>query len=219
MTDEKKRMIDDQTKELIDKDILIGAEDKATLLKIISDAEELFSLPLSDVAEEREASWTKYTEYMSNYGKTLGSIKYNFFLTKEDYLFLKNVILSKTKYDRNNVFIGMIVRDDFFRKFDSEVIPTKTSLYKGDGTVPELFQIDINEITRISHLTSLYEVQGLTKEAESFFNIIRKIGDISKIFEVFKTKGDDINTKGGDWTMGFDVFDNPNGEVIVPEQV
>jgi hypothetical protein len=197
MTDEKKRMIDDQTKELIDKDILIGAEDKATLLKIISDAEELFSLPLSDVAEEREASWTKYTEYMSNYGKTLGSIK----------------------YDRNNVFIGMIVRDDFFRKFDSEVIPTKTSLYKGDGTVPELFQIDINEITRISHLTSLYEVQGLTKEAESFFNIIRKIGDISKIFEVFKTKGDDINTKGGDWTMGFDVFDNPNGEVIVPEQV
>jgi hypothetical protein len=211
MNEETKKIIEDQTSSLLENSTLILQEDKEKLDNISDLLGMIYKTPLSEETEEREKQYSSYRELISLYGKTLGETKYNLTLTRDEYLFLKNLIINKISYDRQNLFVGLIVRDTFFYQYDKSKDTTKTSLFtNGD----ENFVLNINEITRISHLTSLHEIVGLDKKADIFAEIIKKIGDISKIVEHYNKKGNDLSETGGNWIMKFE-----NVEENVPTQV
>ncbi len=215
MNENAKRVADEQTLNLMKSGAIITEYDKASLEELIANIETMYNTPVSEVAQERDAQYSKYRELITSYGKTLGEIKYNLLLSRDEYMFLKNLIINKISYDRQNLFVGLLVRDNFFYKYDTEKNVAKTSLFVGESIV-EAFPLDINEITRISHLTGLHEIQGLDKKADIYANIVKKIGDISKIFEIFNSRGQELSEKGGNWLQGFDKYES---EQVVAEQV
>ncbi len=205
MNENAKRVLEEQTLNLLNSGAVLTVENRNKLENIITDLQAIYATPISEDKEIREASYTNYGNLITEYGKTLGETKYNLLLKKEEYLYLKNLIMKKISYDRQNLFVGLLVRDNFFYKFDKNKNHNQTELFT-NGDV-EAFQLDINEITRISHLTGLNEIQGLDNKADMFANIIKKIGDISKIFDIYKSKGDNLSEDAGNWIQGFEKFE------------
>lgn len=215
MKENTKRVIDEQTLKLLNSGIIINDSDRKKLDNVIEDIEKIYKTAISNVKEEREKQYAEFVPLLEKYGKILGATKYTLQLTKEEYLYLKALILKKISYDRQNLFIGLLVRDDFFNKYDTDKAYNKTSLF--DKKEVEVFSLDINEITRISHLTSLNEIQGLDEKADRFANIVKKIGDVSKMFDIYNMKGEELSNRSADWIQGFTAYDDV--EVVDAEQV
>jgi hypothetical protein len=53
--------------------------------------------------------------------------------------------------------------------------------------------VNATEITYIYHLIADHKVKGLTKSAYLFAQILRRIGDISKVFNYYDTAGKNLN--------------------------
>jgi hypothetical protein len=216
MNDNAKRIVEEQTLNLLNSGAVLSEKDKNILNDIVTKIGTIYETPISQEKEEREAQYNVYRDLITSYGKTLGETKYNLLLTKDEFLYLKNLILKRLDYDRQNLFVGLLVRDNFFYKYDSEKNATKTSLFTENQV--EAFPLDINEITRISHLTGLHNIQGLDNKADLFANIIKKIGDISKIFDVYNSRGQELSEQGGNWLQGFEKYDTEEVEVEQVQQ-
>lgn len=214
MNDNAKRVLEEQTLLLLNSGAILTTEDRTALDEAITKISNIYATPISKDKAERDEQFKSYRDLITSYGKSLGEIKYNLLLSKDEYLYLKNLIINKLDYDRQNLFVGLLVRDNFFFKYDTEKNATRTVLF-AEGEV-EAFPLDINEITRISHLTGLHTIQGLDKKADLFANVIKKIGDISKIFEIYNSRGQELSEQGGNWLQGFEAYDT---EEITAEQV
>ena len=215
MRENQKKIADEQALKLLDSGIILTTTDKENLDNIIKEIETLYDSPISPDLTERNAQYETYKNLITKYSKTLADIKYNFIISKKEYLFMKSLIIDKISYDRQNIFVGLLVRDTFFYRYDTNKSSTKTALFSEKDI--ELFKMDITEITRISHLSGLQEIKGLYEKADIFANITKKIGDISKIFDIYNSKGKDLSEEGGNWIQQFDKYDS---ELIVePEQV
>ncbi len=214
MNENAKKIVEEQTLNLLNSGAVLSEKDKNVLDEIVNKITIIYQTPISQDKDEREAQYNVYRELITSYGKTLGETKYNLLLTKDEYLYLKTLVLKKIDYDRQNLFVGLLVRDNFFYKYDTEKNAGRTELYI-EATL-EAFPLDINEITRISHLTGLHTIQGLDNKADVFANVIKKIGDISKIFDVYNSRGNELSEQGGNWLQGFEKFDT---EEVVAEQV
>jgi hypothetical protein len=216
MNENAKRLLEEQTLQLLENNKLISESDKKELQDLTNKIEEIYITKISADATEREKQYGEYRELIQSYGKFLGELKYNLTLANDEYLFLKSLILHGLNYDRQNLFVGLLIRDEFFYVVDSEKSHNKTSLYK-NGVDEQTFNLNITEITRISHLSGLFEIKGLDKKADIYASIVKKIGDISKVFEVYNTRGQDLSERGGNWLQGFEVYENT--ESIDVEQV
>ena len=215
MRENQKKIADEQALKLLESGIILTTTDKENLDNIIKEIETLYDSPISPDLTERNAQYETYKNLITKYSKTLADIKYNFIISKKEYLFMKSLIIDKISYDRQNIFVGLLVRDTFFYRYDTNKSSTKTALFSEKDI--ELFKMDITEITRISHLSGLQEIKGLYEKADIFANITKKIGDISKIFDIYNSKGKDLSEEGGNWIQQFDKYDS---ELIVePEQV
>lgn len=207
-----KNKLDIQIDESVSEYSFIDKTEVDNLSKIISNIEEILHSEISSTLEVREKQYTDFREYISSYGRVLGDTKFNLSLTRDEYLYLKKLILKNLEYDRQNLFIGLLVKNDFFKKYDNKDTVSDTSLYSLLKT--ETFKLNITEITRISHLTSLNKIHGLDKEADIFSHIIRKIGEISKIVELYDNKGKQLSESGNNWIQGFAKYDDIQKEIV-----
>lgn len=182
------------------KDDIENIENKASNLDLILKEE------ISSDRKEREIQYKKYQDNTIEYLKSLAEMHYNFILENKEYLFLKNVIVGKLSYNRENVFVGLQVKEDFFTRYDSEKSTSKTSLFKDNDF--EMFMMDIKELTRISHLLSFYEVHGLDDRSDIFASIVRKISTITTVWEYYDTKAKIFEDVAQNWLNGFHVYDN-----------
>lgn len=207
MNDNAKRIIEEQTLKLLESGLIISENDKKRLDDLIASINEIYTTAISPEKEQREKQFAEYRDSIMLYGKTLSEVKYNLLLTKEEYLYLKALILNKLEYDRQNLFVGLLVRDNFFYKYDTEKSSNRTALFKSETNQVEVFSLDINEITRISHLTGLHTIKSLDEKADLFANFIKKIGDISKIFDIYNSRGQELSETGGNWLQGFEKYE------------
>jgi hypothetical protein len=215
-----KRVLEEQTLKLLTDNNIITEAVKLTLSELTNKIEKIYETTISPDHVEREKQYGEYRELIQKYGSSLGEVKYNLSLNKEEYMFLKALILNGLTYDRQNLFIGLLIRDEFFNTVDTESSYNRTSLFKNNNT--EIFSLNITEITRISHLTGLHTIKGLDKKADLYADIIRKIGEISKIFEVYNSRGQDLSERGGNWLQGFEVYENQNNadeKTTISEQI
>ena len=145
--------------------------------------------------EEKDELYKKAQDLWREYALSLKETKYNFHLNRKQYNFLTDLILKHIEYDVNTVFFAIELTD---------LLGTMKSIkYTNDE---DLISIPVNatEITYIYHLISPYKVKGLTKNAYIFAQVLRRIGDISKVFNYYDTTGKNLNTDIQNWVTAFE---------------
>ena len=66
------------------------------------------------------------------------------------------------------------------------------------------FSVDATEITYIYHLISKHKVKGLSKDSYTFANILKRIGDISKVFNYYDTAAKNLTGEIQNWVAAFE---------------
>jgi len=130
------------------------------------------------------------------YASTLSNTKYNFFLNRKQYKFLTDLILQKMEYDVNTVFFAIELTNLLGQMKED-------SRYKNDEDLIG-FPVDATEITYIYHLISKHKVKGLTTNSYLFAQVLRRIGDISKVFNYYDTSGKNLSTEIQNWVVTFE---------------
>ena len=144
---------------------------------------------------EKDAIYKQAQILWTEYAAALKDAKYNFYLNRPQHKFLTNLILSKLEYDVNTVFFAIELTDMLGMMKDVK--------FTNDEDIIE-FPVNTTEITYIYHLISKHKVQGLTRDAYTFAQILRKIGDISKIFNYYDAEGKSLSTEIQNWVAAFE---------------
>lgn len=193
--------------EQIDNGIILPQEDKDELLKIYNSALELYKIDVSKITDEKEKDdlFNQYREILLSYGRKFSEIDFNLFLTKNEYLYIKSQIFDKVDLDRQNLLIALQLKSSLFDRYDGEPNSGRvsTKIYV-DGSDVDVFPLSIEDITRLSHISSLFVFKGVvSNNANIFYSVYKKISDISGLYELYKFKGEQISKAGGDWLNGF----------------
>jgi len=196
---------DDRINTLLDSGIL-SVDNRNKIDPVIGALAALFNTDVSDDLVERNKQFNEYRDTIVTLVPTLVDFKYSFQLSKSEYLDLKKIVLTGIEYNRENLFIGLVVRDTFFSHYDESKDPKKTSiLFEKVNESEELyatFELDINEITRLSHLTGLFTIKDLTsKLADNFSEIVKKVGEITQIYNHYTIVIEKLSEAGGNWTL------------------
>lgn len=143
---------------------------------------------------EKDSLYLESQKLWKNYSSSLDEAKYNFYLNKEQWKFMTDLILNKLEYDVNTVFFAIELRDLF------DIM--KSTKYTGNEYVP--YKVNATEVTYIYHLISKHKVKGLTKDSYLFSEILLLIGNISKIFNYYDTTSKNLAADIQDWVATFE---------------
>lgn len=146
------------------------------------------------VEEIKNKLYSEAQQLWSVFKKNLDSTKYNFNLNKNQWEFLSDLILKELEYDTNTVFVA-IELDGLLKEMGKA---------KFIGTENQAFEVNATEVTYIYHLISPYKVKGLNKKTFLFADILRKIGDISKLINFYDTQSKNIAADVQDWVATFE---------------
>lgn len=144
--------------------------------------------------EEKDNLYLESQKLWKLFIDTLETTKYNFFLNKDQWKFLTDLILTKLEYDVNTVFFAIELNELL-----KDMKNTKVS-----GNELVAFPVTATEITYIYHLIQNHKVKGLTKDSFLFSEILLKIGSISKIFNYYDTTGKNLSADIQDWVATFE---------------
>ncbi len=138
----------------------------------------------------------------------LRDTKYNFHLNRLQYRFLTDLILKGMEYDVNTVFFAIDL---------TELLGSMSMVKYSNDDDLVAFPVNATEITYIYHLISTHKVKGLTKSAYLFAQVLRRIGNISKVFNYYDAHSKGASTDIQDWVASFEdgvSFETKNEEVV-----
>lgn len=162
--------------------------------------------------EEKDEIYAKAQMIWNEYIALLKATKYNLNLDRAQYNFLTDLIVKKLEYDVNTVFIAVEL---------TNLLGTMKDIKFANDTEVKEFKVDATEITYIYHLIATHKVKGLTKDSYVFADILRRIGEISKVFNYYDTTGKNMAQDVQDWVVLFDesitLEENPVLEVETEE--
>lgn len=156
---------------------------------------------------EKDELYKEAQQIWKNYASYLRDVKYNFYLNRTQWKFLTDLIISKLEYDVNTVFFA-IELTDLLGNMKNVKYTNDTDLF--------YFPVNATEITYIYHLIAPYKVKGLCKDAYTFAQVLRRIGDISKIFNYYDTSSKNSSTEIQNWVTAFE--DNVTIEIPKSEE-
>lgn len=158
--------------------------------------------------EEKDELYKNSQMIWQELAEVMRDTKYNFYLNRNQYNFLTDLILKNMEYDVNTVFFAIELTDTLGNMKDMK--------FTGND---DLVAVPVNatEITYIYHLISTHKVKGLTKKAYLFAQVLRRIGDISKVFNYYDTTAKNLSTEIQTWVASFEegvVTENRNEETV-----
>lgn len=145
-------------------------------------------------SKEQDALYGESQKLWQNFIATLESTKYNFYLNKDQWKFLTDLIYTKLEYDVNTVFFAL--------ELNQLLTDIKSSKYTGNEIIP--FPVTATEVTYIYHLIQNHKVKGLGKDSLLFSQILLTIGAISKIFNYYDATGKNMSNDIQDWVLTFE---------------
>ena len=176
--------------------LLVDALTESTLDSKISDIENhMLKVGKGKSEEEKDLLYKEAQELWVAYANALKQAQYAFYLNRPQYKFLTNLLLTKLELDVNTVFFAIELTDMLANMRDAK--------YKNDEDIVP-FHINTTEVTYMYHLISKHKIYGLTRDAYTFAQILRKIGDISKIFNYYDAAGKRLSTEVQDWVAAFE---------------
>lgn len=156
--------------------------------------------------DEKNQIYSEAQNIWKNYQNALREAKYNFHLNRPQWKFLTNLILQKIEYDVNTVFFAIELTDMLGSMKDVKYTDDKTLI---------AFPVNATEITYIYHLIQKHKIKGLTNEAYLFAQILRRIGNISKIINYYDATAKNLATDIQNWVASFEenvILENPISE-------
>ncbi len=132
-----------------------------------------------------------------NFRNSLDTTKFNFFLDKEQFEYLMNLLKNKFEYDVNAVFYILELTSILGEIESDGKKGFKENKYIG-------FKLTATDITYMYHILAQYKVKGLNRGTVLFANIIRRIGEISKLFDYYNNITKELSTEIVDWVAQFD---------------
>lgn len=145
--------------------------------------------------EEKDAIYGQAQILWKEYSIALKGATYNFHLNKEQWNFLTNLLIKKLEYDVNTVFFAIELTD--------MLGSMNKAKYSNDKELIS-FPVNTTEITYIYHLISKHTVKGLTRDSYTFTQILKRIGDISKVFNYYDATAKSLATDVQDWVALFE---------------
>lgn len=145
---------------------------------------------------EKDELYAKAKLLWGEYAETLKSVDYTFYLNRKQYQFLTDLLGEKLEYDVNTVFLAIDLTNMLgeWLKQGSEKNDNSLKGYNADAT----------EITYIYHLIAKHKVTGLKHSTYRFAEILRKIGDISKIISYYDTHAKNLSKEIQEWVATFE---------------
>jgi hypothetical protein len=160
--------------------------------------------------KEKDELYKNAQELWRNFIIELRDTKYNFHLNREQFKFITDLIISKLEYDVNTVFFAIEL---------TNLMGSMKSLKFTNDKDLIIVPVDATEITYIYHLISKHKIKGLTRDAYTFANILKRIGSISKIFNYYDNTGKDLSKDIQDWVSTFDNNVTIEGRIENSEEV
>jgi hypothetical protein len=151
--------------------------------------------------EQKDLDYAHAQILWKQYQSDLRDCKLNFYLNRQQYTLLTDIILKKLEYDVNTIFIAIELTELL-----GGMSGTK---FSNDDELKE-FKVTATEITYIYHLIQPFKVKGLTKDAYTFSKILIKIGDISKIVSYYDTYAKNLTEEISKWALRLDTPETPD---------
>lgn len=145
---------------------------------------------------EKDKLYTDAKELWNKYAETLRDVEYTFYLNRKQYQFLTDLLTDKLEYDVNTVFLAIDLTN-MLGEWHNEGTSKDDKSLKGYST-------DATEITYIYHLISKHKVNGLKHSTYRFAEVLRKIGDISKVIGYYDTHAKNLSKEIQEWVATFE---------------
>lgn len=125
---------------------------------------------------EKDEMYKFVIDKFTSVKEKLKNLKIEFYLNRGQYNYLTDLITKKIEYDTNTLFVAIDLTN-----WLGGISNTK---FTSDKEVKS-FTVDPTQLTFIYHLISPHKVRGLTKDSYTFAEILRRIGEISKIVNYY----------------------------------
>ncbi|CAG7579889.1 MAG: hypothetical protein SLAVMIC_00145 [uncultured marine phage] len=125
----------------------------------------------------------------------LNHVKYGLVLTRPQYRLLTELLRDKMEYDINTLFFAI--------ELSSFLASTLEDNRYEDDETPKVFDISATDMTYLYSVLSQHKCKGLSKRTYTFADIIRRIGDISKVINHYDSESKDLSTAIQDWVACF----------------
>lgn len=135
-------------------------------------------------------------ELWRQYAAVLRDVKYTFYMNRRQFHFITNLLLQKLEYDVNTIFFA-IELTNMLGSWEKE------GSGKSDDEV-RTYTADATEVTYMYHLIAKHKVKGITADTYLFADILRKIGDISKVINYYDTAAKNLSKEIQEWVASFE---------------
>ncbi len=151
---------------------------------------------LNQSDEYKDQLYFQGRELWNKYASVLRDVKYTFYLNRKQYMFLTSLLRDKLEYDVNTIFLAIELTNMLgtWIKADKHDNDDEIKGYVSDAT----------EVTYMYHLIAKHTVKGLTKDTYTFAEILKKIGDISKIINYYDTSAKNLSKEIQEWVASFE---------------
>lgn len=177
---------------------LISFDSEISLDSGISDIENLMAnnhgfgksdKEKDDLYGDAKVLWNKYAA-------TLREVRFTFYLNRKQFQYITELLRDKLEYDVNTIFLAIELTNMLGEW-------SKMEASKDDKTLKS-YESDATEITYMYHLISKHKVKGLSSSSYLFAQILRRIGEISKIINYYDTSAKNLSKEIQDWAASFE---------------
>jgi hypothetical protein len=149
--------------------------------------------------EQKDMDYSFVQNLWKNYRNDLQSTTFNFYLNRPQYTLLTDILLKKLEYDVDSLFIAIDL-SDLLKSMSG-------AKYLNDNEL-KFFKATATETTFIYHLIKNFKVKGLSKDAFTFAEVVKRIADISKIVSYYDSNAKNLTEEIGKWALSLDGSEN-----------
>lgn len=186
---------------------LLSVVDETELDRLIEDVETYMRVNdgVDQSDEVKDQLYGTAISKFREYSGTLREVKFSFYLNRKQYQFLTDLLLKKLEYTMDTVFIAI--------ELTNMLGTWKSNLAHEDDKTFRTYEATSSEVTYMYHLISKYVNKGLDANAYTFADVLRKIGDISKIINYYDGNVKSISGEIQKWAAAFE----PEGVLLESE--
>lgn len=145
--------------------------------------------------EQKDMDYAFVQNLWRSYRADLQTVTFNFYLNRAQYTLLTDILLKKLEYDVDSIFIAIDLTD---------LLKSMSGAKFSDDEEVKFFRATATETTFIYHLIKNFKIKGLTKDAFTFAEVVRRIADISKIVSYYDAHAKSISEEIGNWALSLD---------------
>lgn len=146
--------------------------------------------------EYKDSLYAESKKMWEDYANFLRNVNFSFYLNKKQYDYLTDLLIGEMEYDVNTIFFAIELTNMLGKWNEVEISEDENYLQK--------YSADATEITYIYHLIAKHKVKGLSDESYRFAEVLKRIGQVSKVITYYDTTAKNLAKEIQEWVANFD---------------